>query len=82
MSLVDRDAYFYEPALFHHSVAHFLLNNYDEVIEGYTRYTAEFPRETLLPFAIYMLGKCYRETGDVERAWSCFLQTGTAGFLV
>ena len=74
MSLVDRDAYFYEPALLHHAIAHYLLKSYDEAIEGYTRYTEEFPAGTLLPFALYMLGKCYRETGDINRARYYFLE--------
>jgi tetratricopeptide (TPR) repeat protein len=74
MSLSDRDAYFYEPALLHYGIAHYLLKNYGEAIEAYTRYTGEFPRGSLLPFALYMLGKCYKETGDIERARSCFLQ--------
>ena len=73
-AITQKDAYYYESALMHYAILHYLLNDYDRTISALSRYTKEFPHGDLIPFALFMLGKSYRETGNTAKAKSYFLE--------
>jgi tetratricopeptide (TPR) repeat protein len=67
-SIRNLDAEFREPALLYYSFACFFTGQYDRAIDGFVTYVEEFEASELIPYAVLMLGKSYKETGDGERA--------------
>ena len=72
LSLSDKSSDFYEMALMHLSVSRYFLRNYDDAIDGFMAFAATGGAGELKPYALLMLGKCYREQGDVEEAKKFF----------
>ena len=73
-SITDKNTYYYETALIHYAITHYLLKNYAEAIISFNLYSEDFSRGKLLPFAIFMLGKCYKDLGNREKARAYFLE--------
>ena len=67
-SVSYRDADFYESALMTYSFDQYFLRNYREALEGFTAYTDNFTDSELVPYALLMLGKCYKDMGLKEQA--------------
>jgi TolA-binding protein len=73
-STSDMSSDFYNVALMHLSVSHYFLKNYPNAIEGLTTLTGGTAEEELKPYALLMLGKCFKEVGEREKAEGYFLQ--------
>jgi tetratricopeptide (TPR) repeat protein len=71
-SIGDREAYFHEPALIYYALACYLTGEYQRAIDGFITFLEEFEEGELAPYAILMLGKSYKASGDAERALSSF----------
>lgn len=71
-ALLDKRTYYYEMALVHYSISHYLLGNFEEAIKGLKIYTEDFTQGSLRPYAVFMLGKCYKEMGKREEALAYF----------
>jgi TolA-binding protein len=70
----DKSAPFYGVALMHLSVSRYFMHEYSEAIDGFTFFTEGEGTEDLRPYALLMLGKCYRETGENGRAEGYFTE--------
>ncbi len=73
-SLADKSAYYYGPTLLHYSITHYFLKNYEKAIEGFKLYTEYFAGGELTPYAVFMLGKCYKDIGRPEDARQYFME--------
>jgi len=73
-SLADKSATYYGPALLHYSITHYFLKNYEKAIEGFRLYTDNFTGGDLRPYAVFMLGKCYKDIGRPEDARQYFIE--------
>ena len=71
-SIRDRSAYYREPALMYYSFSCFFTGQYDKAIDGFITYAEEFENGDLMPYALLMLGKSYKEVGNSHRAVSYF----------
>jgi TolA-binding protein len=63
---------FYGVALMHLSVSRYFMREYPEAIEGFTYFEEGKGDGDLRPYALLMLGKCYREMGERDRASGYF----------
>jgi tetratricopeptide (TPR) repeat protein len=72
LSLTEKSSDFYEMALMHLSVSRYFLKHYDDAIEGFMTFAATEGSGELKPYALLMLGKCYREQGEVDEAEKFF----------
>jgi len=59
---------FYGVALMHLSVSRYVMREYPEAIDGFTHVAEGEGDGDLRPYALLMLGKCYREMGEPDRA--------------
>ena len=73
-SLGDREAYYYDSALVHYSLTQFFLKNYQKAIEGFKLYSDSFPQGEMKPYAVFMIGKSYKESGDRQQAEMYFAE--------
>lgn len=71
-SIGDENVPFYGVALIYLSLSRYFTHDYSEAIEGFTFITKGEKTEELRPYALLMLGKCYRETGETDRAAAYF----------
>jgi TolA-binding protein len=67
-SIEEPDRPFFDVALIHLSVSQYFLHDYNRAIEGFVIFTEEDEDVELRPYALLMLGKCYREQGDSDEA--------------
>ncbi len=68
VSIRDENREYYGMALMHLSVSHYFLRDYTEAIDGFTFFAEGYGETELKPYALLMLGKCYREKGETEEA--------------
>ncbi|MBN2325104.1 MAG: tetratricopeptide repeat protein [Spirochaetes bacterium] len=68
----ERD--FYESALMTYSFDQYFLQNYEEALEGFSSYTDTFLDGELVPYALLMLGKCYKDMGLKDEAVPYFMR--------
>jgi len=73
-SIANKRTYFYELALIHYSITNYFLKNYTRAIEGFNTYTEGFAEGYLKPYAVFMLGKCYKAVGKKEEARGYFTE--------
>jgi tetratricopeptide (TPR) repeat protein len=71
-SIGDREAFYRAPALVSYALACYFTGQYQRAIDGFITFLEEYEGGELLPYAILMLGKSYKEAGDAERALACF----------
>jgi len=64
----DKDAAFYESALMNYSFAQYFLRNFREAIEGFSLYVTDCSEGEFVPYALLMLGKCYKDMGMKKEA--------------
>lgn len=64
----DESREFYDVALMHLSVSRYFLRDYSEAIDGFMFFAEGGGESELTPYALLMLGKCYREKGEVDKA--------------
>jgi TolA-binding protein len=69
----DRFAY-HDVALMHLSVCRYFLRDYAEAIDGFIFFTDGGGESDLKPYALLMLGKCYREKGELTEAERYFIE--------
>ncbi len=62
------DSEFYDLALIHLALSQYLIQEYDESIEGLTAFLQKSSSEQLRPYALLMLGKNYKELGNKKEA--------------
>ena len=74
ISLGDESTEYYDVALMHLSVSRYFLRDYSEAIDGFMVFTDASGESDLKPYALLMLGKCYREKGDVGEAERYFTE--------
>ncbi len=67
-SIRDKSGYYREAALMQYSFACFFTGQYEKAIDGYITYIEEFEEGELKPYALLMLGKSYKATGNRESA--------------
>jgi TolA-binding protein len=67
VSLSNESFEYYDVALMHLSVCRYFLRDYTDAIEGFLFFT-ESGESELKPYALLMLGKCYREKGEAGEA--------------
>jgi TolA-binding protein len=68
VSIRDESREYYDVALMHLAVSHYFLRDYTEAIDGFAFFTEGYGESELKPYALLMLGKCYREKGETEEA--------------
>ena len=68
VSIRDENREYYGVALMHLSVSQYFLRDYTEAIDGFTFFAEGYGETELKPYALLMLGKCYREKGETEEA--------------
>jgi tetratricopeptide (TPR) repeat protein len=68
LGAADRHSYYYEPALIHYSLAEYFEKEYARAIEGFTRYGQTDPQGEMKPYAVFMIGMCYKGIGDTREA--------------
>ena len=51
-----------------YSFDQYFLRNYRAALEGFSSYTDTFTDSELVPYALLMLGKCYKDMGMKEQA--------------
>ena len=59
----DSTSPFYDSALMNYSFTHYFSRNYKEAIEGFSSYINAFSDGEFVPYALLMLGKCYKDMG-------------------
>jgi len=64
----DSTSPFYDLALMNYSFTHYFLRNYKEAIEGFSSYINAFSDGEFVPYALLMLGKCYKDMGLKDEA--------------
>lgn len=62
-SLKDKSAPYYESALMNYAFTQYFLGDYNNAIEGFNNYIKDFGEGDLKPYALLMLGKCYKDIG-------------------
>lgn len=67
-AIQDKNTSFYGVALMHLSVSRYFMRDYTEAIEGFVFLTEGSNAEEMRPYALLMLGKCYREKGEPDTA--------------
>jgi TolA-binding protein len=67
-STKDNTSPFYDSALMNYSFTHYFLRNYKEAIEGFSSYINAFSDGEFAPYALLMLGKCYKDMGLKQEA--------------
>jgi tetratricopeptide (TPR) repeat protein len=67
-SIRDKSGYYREAALMQYSFACFFTVQYEKAIDGYIAYIEEFEEGELKPYALLMIGKSYKATGNNESA--------------
>jgi tetratricopeptide (TPR) repeat protein len=72
ISHTNRD--FYESALMTYSFDQYFLGNYKEALEGFFSYINTFTDGELVPYALLMLGKCYKDMGQKDEARVYFMR--------
>ncbi len=72
ISHTDRD--FYESALMTYSFDQYFLGKYKESLEGFSSYLETFADGELVPYALLMLGKCYKDMGLKDEARLYFIR--------
>jgi TolA-binding protein len=68
ISIRDESREFYDVALMHLSVTRYFLQDYSEAIDGFMFFAEGSGESELKPYALLMLGKCYRQRGEVDEA--------------
>jgi len=54
--------------MMNYSFTHYFLRNYREAIEGFASIANDSKNEDLLPYALLMLGKCFKDMGLKKEA--------------
>jgi tetratricopeptide (TPR) repeat protein len=67
-SIRDKSGYYRQAALMQYSFACFFTGQYEKAIDGYITYIEEFEEGELKPYALLMIGKSYKATGNNESA--------------
>jgi len=62
------DSEFYDLALIHLALSQYFMHEYDDSIEGLTTFLQKSSSEQLRPYALFMLGKNYKELGNKREA--------------
>jgi TolA-binding protein len=68
VSLRSDGTEFHDVALMHLSVSRYFLRDYNDAIDGFMFFADEQAESDLKPYALIMLGKCYREKGELSEA--------------
>lgn len=76
-STKDKDTAFYESALMNYSFAQYFLRNFRRAIEGFSTYINDFSDGEFVPYALLMLGKCYKDMGLKKEARVFFTKIET-----
>jgi len=74
ISMRDCASEYYEVAMMHLAVCHYFLRDYSEAIDGFMLLAEARMGSDLKPYALLMLGKCYREKGELEEAEHYFME--------
>ena len=67
-SVKYRESPFFESAVMTYSFDQYFLRNYREALEGFSSYIKAFPEGELIPYALLMLGKSYKDMGMKREA--------------
>ncbi len=62
------DSEFYDIALIHLALSQYFIHDYNNSIEGLTAFLQKSNSEQLKPYALFMLGKNYKEMGNKNEA--------------
>ena len=68
----DQEAYYREAALLYYSFSCYFTGQNERAIDGFITYVEEFEQGVMLPYALLMLGKSYKGTGDSQNAMLYF----------
>jgi TolA-binding protein len=75
MSIQERDPPFYDVALMHLAVSRYFLHDYNSAIIDFLYFTAkEENGNEMRPYALLMIGKCYKEQGYAKQAAGFFTE--------
>jgi TolA-binding protein len=72
MSINESEAYYYENALMYLSFARFFSKDYSGAIVSFNSYVEQFDKGDFIPYAKLMLGKSYKELGQINKARDYF----------
>ena len=78
VSLKSDGAAYHDVALMHLSVSRYFLRDYNDAIDGFMFFADEQGESDLKPYALLMLGKCYREKGELSEAEHYFREVRSA----
>lgn len=68
----DQEAYYREAALLYYSFSCYFTGQNERAIDGFITYVEEFEEGVMLPYALLMIGKSYKGTGDSQNAMLYF----------
>ena len=71
-STIEYQNELYGMALMHYALSQYFLEKYDQAVNGFQQLLQEENNRELHPYALFMLGKCYAETGESRQAERLF----------
>jgi TolA-binding protein len=75
MSIQGREPPFYDVALMHLAVSRYFLHDYNSAIIDFLYFTAKAENgNEMRPYALLMIGKCYKEQGHNDKAAGFFTE--------